>query len=102
MKSVRVTYTTQAGFSVQNQRNIKQVMDDLQQLNYPGIFYYTCLNADGKIFTHNAFFISDEDEQKLFALASFKQFQQELKASSPEVAPKQEILTMIGSSRNIF
>jgi len=102
MKIVTVTYTAKAEFAEQNQQNIKSVMNDLQQLNHPGIFYNTCLKADGKSFIHTAFFKAEEDEKVLFALASFQDFQQQLKASMPEVPPKQEFLTLVGASNYIF
>jgi len=102
MKTVQVTYSTSAAYSEQNQANIKQVMADLQQLGHPGIFYHTCMQSNGQTFIHTAFFKDAENEQVLFALDSFKTFQQQLKASMPEVAPKQEILTLVGSSKNIF
>ena len=102
MKIVKVTYTTKAEYSEQNQQNIKQVMTDLQALNHPGISYNTCMQADGKTFIHTAFFKSEEDQKVLFELASFKYFQEQLKASMPEAPPKQELLTLVGSSNNIF
>jgi hypothetical protein len=102
MKIVKVTYTTQAEYAAQNQSNIKRVMDDLQQLNHPGIFYHTCLGADGKTFIHTAFFEPEENEQVLFALESFKTFQEQLKLSGPETPPKPELLTLVGASRKIF
>ncbi len=102
MKIVKVTYTTNAAYAEQNQNNIKNVMADLQKINNPGINYTSCMSADGKTFTHTAFFKSEEDEKVLFALASFKLFQEQLKASGPETPPKQELLTLVGSSTNIF
>ena len=102
MKIVRVTYTTTPGYSTQNQENIKKVMTDLQQLNHPGIAYNTCMNPDGKTFVHTAFFKADDDQKVLFDLPSFKAFQEQLKASGPEAPPKQELLTLVGASHNIF
>ena len=102
MKIVTVTYTTKAEYALQNQHKIQKVMADLQQLNHPGIFYHCCLGADGKTFTHTAFFGEDEYQQLLFNLDSFQTFQQQLKLSGPETPPKQEFLTLVGSSRNIF
>jgi len=102
MKIVKVTYTTQASYSGQNQDNIKNVMADLQKLNYPGINYTACLCADGKTFIHTAFFKSGEDQKLLNELPSFKHFQEQLKISGPEVPPKQELLTLVGSSITIF
>lgn len=102
MKIVKVVYTTTPEYAEQNSANIKTVMSDLQQLNCTGMFYNTCLAADGKTFTHTAFFKSDEDEQVLIKLPSFIQFQQQLKASVPEAPPKQELLTLVGWSKDIF
>jgi hypothetical protein len=89
-------------YAAQNQANIKNVMADLQKLNHPGINYNACLSPDGKTFIHTAFFNSDEDEKVLLELPSFKYFQEQLKSSGLEVPPRQELLTLVGSSKNIF
>ena len=102
MKIIKVTYTINAEFAEQNQTNIKNVMSDLQRLNQPGINYNACLGADGKTFTHTAFFKSDEDQKMLNELSSFKYFQEQLKANGFEIPPKQELLNLVGSSKNIF
>lgn len=102
MKIVKVTYTTKAEFAEQNQSNIKNVMTDLQNANHQGINYNACLSADNKTFTHTAFFKSDEDQKHLNELPSFKIFQEQLKSGGLEVPPSQELLTLIGSSNNIF
>ena len=65
MKIVKVIYTTKAEFAEQNQSNIKNVMSDLQKSDHPGINYNACVSADGKTFTHTAFFNSDEDQKIL-------------------------------------
>lgn len=102
MKIVKVTYTTQTAFAKQNRQNIAQVMSDLQLLANPNIRYTVCVGTDNKTFIHTAFFKSDADQQVLFALPSFKKFQEQLKASIPEVPPHNELLTLIGSSNDIF
>jgi hypothetical protein len=102
MKIVKVTYTTKAEFTEQNQNNIKNVMTDLQNANHPGINYNACLSPDNKTFIHTAFFKSDEDQQFLNELASFKNFQEQLKSNGLELPPKQEILTLVGTSNDIF
>ena len=102
MKIVRVTYTTKADYAAKNQENIKKVMSDLQELGHPAISYNSCLNPDGKTFVHTAFFKSESDQQVLFDLASFQTFTEQLKASNPETPPKQELLTLVGWSNNIF
>ena len=102
MKIVRVTYTTKAEYAEHNQANIKTVMADLQKIGSPNVNYNCCLNSDGKTFTHTAFFNSDEDEKVLLTLPAFIHFQTELRASGLEVPPKQELLTLVGSSVEIF
>ena len=102
MKIIRVTYTTKADYAQQNQANIKTVMSELHQINRNGLFYHVCLNPDGKTFVHTAFFNSEEDEKVLLGLASFLDFQNQLKASGPEAPPKQELLTLVGSSKEIL
>ena len=102
MKIVKVTYTTKAEFAEQNQSNIKNVMTDLQNANHQGINYNACLSADNKTFIHIAFFTSEEDQKLLNELLSFQHFQTQLKASGLEVQPKQELLSLVGSSNNIL
>jgi len=102
MKIVKVTYTTKPEFSEQNKGNISTVMDELQQAGYPGISYNACLGADGKTFIHTAFFKSEEDQQLLNELPSFKHFQEQLRSGGLEIPPKQELLTLVGSSSSIF
>jgi len=102
MKIVKVVYTTKAEYAEQNQKNIRSVMADLQKLSHRGINYNSCLSPDGKTFIHTAFFKSDEDQKLLNELPSFKHFQEQLKAGGLEVHPKQELLTLVGSSVDIF
>ena len=102
MKIVKVTYSTKPDYAEQNQLNIKKVMADLQKLNHPGLNYNCCLGPDGKSFIHTAFFNTTEDETVLLTLTSFIDFQNQLKASVPETPPKQELLSLVGSSTDIF
>ena len=90
------------GFVLKIQANIKNVMNDLQNLQPKGINYNVCLCPDGKTFIHTAFFESGEDEKILFNLHSFKSFQEQVKSGMPEIPPKQEILTLVGTSCDIF
>ena len=102
MKIVKVTYTTKPEYAEQNQANIKNVMADLQKLNRPGINYHACLGPDGVSFIHTAFMNSEEDQKVLNDLPSFKYFQEQLRAKGLETPPKQEFLSLVGSSKNIF
>ncbi len=102
MKISKITYTTSPAYASQNQENIRQVMTDLQRLAHPGINYNACLCADGKTFIHTVFFRTDEDQKLLGELPSFQYFQAQLKASAPEMPPKQEALMLVGTANDIF
>ncbi len=102
MKIIRVQYMVKEDYSEQNQKNIKQVMFDLQNLNHSGLNYNVCLSADGKTFTHTAFFKTEADNKILLELPSFIYFQEQLKLKGLEIPPKQEFLTLVGSSGPIF
>ncbi len=102
MKIIRVTYTAKPEYVEQNQENIRNVMAELQKLNHAGINYNCCLGPDGKSFTHTAFFNTDEDNKMLLNLPAFQHFQEQLKAHGLETPPKQEMLSLVGSSRNIL
>ena len=102
MKIVKVTYTTSLEYSLQNQYNIKDFMAELNGLDTAGINYSACLSEDNKTVVHIAFFNSDADQNLLIELPSFRYFQEQLKQSGVEIPPKQELLTLVGSSSNIF
>lgn len=102
MKIVKVTYTAKAEYAEQNMANIRAVMNDLQQIGNPDINYHVCLGADGKTFTHTAFFKQGDEQKILFDLPSFQHFQSQLKASGPESAPAQELLSFVGASKDLF
>ena len=102
MKIVKVTYTTRPEYAIQNQANIKAVMNDLQKLRYAGVNYNACLSPDGRTFIHTAFYKSEDDQRLVAELPSFKHFQEQLRAEGLEMAPKQELLTLVGSSTDIF
>jgi len=102
MRIVKVTYTAKADFVAQNQTNIQAVMTDLRKLNSPGIMYHCCLSPDGQTFIHTAFQETEEAQKLLNELPSFLYFQQQLKAHGLESPPKQELLTLVGSSKELF
>jgi hypothetical protein len=102
MKAIRVTYIAKADYVAHNQENIQKVMADLQRLNHAGINYHACLGADGRTFTHTAFFNSEGDEKILLGLPAFVHFQEQLKAKGLDTPPKSEQLSLVGSSKELF
>lgn len=99
---VRVQYTAKQDYTPRNKENIAKVMDDLREINNPGIRYGVYLLEDEKTFMHFTQFENEEAYNTLMTLGSFKQFQAELKASGLEVAPKSENLSLVASSYDFF
>jgi hypothetical protein len=102
MKIMKIQYTLQAGFVDRNKQNIAKVMQDLRSLNNAGIRYSAYVLEDGKTFLHFVMFKDDEASKQIGTLESFKHFQAELKASSPEVPPQFTNLALVGSSFELF
>ncbi|MEO8665231.1 MAG: hypothetical protein ABI462_07030 [Ignavibacteria bacterium] len=102
MKAVKVQYTVKSDYTKRNSENIAKVMKDLRQVNNAGIKYSTFLMDDNKSFVHFAMMKDEDANQVLNNLDSFKTFQAELKASSPEVPPKVENLSLVACSYDIF
>jgi len=102
MKIIRVQYTTTQEYAARNKENITNVMNELRAMNRPDIKYGAYLLPDGKTFMHFDQFENEEAHQVLMGLESFKKFQTELKASTFEVAPQWEPLSLVASSYDIF
>ena len=72
-----------------------------KKLNSPGINYNACISADGKTFTHTAF--SDQTKSRKYSTnhlllnTSRNNLNQRF-----EIPPKQELLNLVGSSKDIF
>jgi hypothetical protein len=70
MKIVRVQYTTTQEYATINSENIRQVVNELREINRPGIRYGVYLLPDGKTFMHFDQFENEDDHQVLMALKS--------------------------------
>jgi len=102
MKIVRVQYTTSKEFAAINKENIRQIVEELKNINHPGIKYSTYLLEDGKTFMHFDQFENEEAHKFLQSLQSFKKFAEELDASDMEVEPKLELPSLVASTENFF
>ncbi len=98
MNAVIVQYTVKEAYVETNKANIQRVMADLRAINSPDIQYSAFLLDDGKSFMHIVMRASDEAQKTLSELPSFQDFQMQLRASGPEVAPKVNDLSLVGSS----
>jgi len=102
MKALRVHYTTTAAFAPINQANIASIVNELKELNHPGIKYSTWLLPDGKTFMHFDQFENEEAHEILISLASFKKFDEELWASGLESEPVLEHVTLIAATGEFY
>ncbi len=102
MKIIRIQYTVSPAFAEANKKNIIKVMDELKSINHPGIRYSSYVLDDGKTFMHFVVFQDEEASKVIGNFESFKHFQAELMASNPEIPPKFENLTLVGSSYDIL
>lgn len=102
MNGVKVQYTVKEEYVETNKANIQRVMADLREINNPDITYSAFLLDDGKSFVHLVMRVDDEAQKTVSELPSFQEFQRQLRESGPEVPPKAENLTLVGSSRDIL
>jgi hypothetical protein len=102
MKALRVQYTTTAAFAPKNKANIAGIVNELKELNHPGIKYSTWLLPDGKTFMHFDQFENEKAHEILTSLASFKKFDDALWASGLEVEPVLEHVTLVAATEPFF
>ena len=102
MNAVRVQYAVQEEYVKTNKANIQRVMTEFRALNKSDIKYSAFQLEDGKTFMHFVIRANEEAQKTLTDLPSFQDFQRQLRESGPEVPPKAEDLTLVGSSWDIF
>jgi len=102
MKIIRVQYTVKEDYVDTNKANIRQVMEDLRQLDNENVRYASYLGEDGRTFTHMVMYRDEETTNPMSALPSFQSFQEQLKASNPERPPESERLDFVGAGFDIF
>ncbi len=102
MKAVKVQYTVNDEYVETNKKNIHKVMADLREINNPGVRYSAFVLDDGRTFVHLAMYPDEETMSIVSNLDAFQSFRQQLKESQPEVPPKAEDLTLVGSAYEFF
>lgn len=102
MKIVRVQYTTRPAYAATNQQNITAIVEELKQLNHPGIKYTAWVLPDGKTFMHFDQFENEAAHLLLQSLDSFKKFATELAASQLEAEPVLVLPTLVAATETYF
>jgi hypothetical protein len=102
MKAVKVQYTVKDEYVEMNKINIQKVMDELAEINNPGVRYSAFVLNDGNTFVHFAMYPDEETMSIVNNLETFISFRQQLKESQPEIPPKAEDLNLVASAFDIF
>jgi len=102
MKAVKVQYTVKETYAETNKKNISKVMNDLREIDNPGVRYSAFVLDDGKTFIHFALYPDDVTMSIVSELEAFKSFRQQLKESQPEIPPQAEDLNLVGSAYEFF
>ena len=102
MKIVRVQYTTTAEFAPVNRANIAAIVQELKELDIPGIKYSCWLLPDGKTFMHFDQFATEADHQLLTSLKSFQKFDTDLWGGNLEAEPGLDLLSLVASTEEFW
>jgi len=103
MKAVIVSYTVKSDFADKNAANIRAVMEEVRALENPGIRYQSFRTSENpSSFRHIGFYADEAAVEAMTALAAFKTFQSELRASGPVSPPKPEWLDLVGAGHDLF
>ncbi len=102
MKAVVVMYKVDSAFAETNAANILRVMEELRALADDGIRYEVFRQEDGVSFVHFGRYADEAAVERATSLASFKEFQAQLKASKPVEPPRSQWLALVGESRALF
>jgi hypothetical protein len=102
MNAVKVQYKVKKEFVETNKANIRQVMNDLREIDSQKIIYSAFLLDDGQSFVHFVVRVDDDAQKIVSDLPSFQEFQRQLKESGPENPPQAENLTLVDSSSSFF
>ena len=96
MRAIKVEYQVKPGYAETNKANIRKVMEELHALGDVGVLYSTYVKEDGVSFVHFAIYRTEENI--LPTLASFKDFNAQLKAEGLFTDPQAVKLNMVGKS----
>lgn len=96
MKQLMVRYKVKADRVAENEKYVRAVFEQLEKEKTPGIRYASFKLADGVSFVHLATIKTADGKSPLAGLATFKDFQAELKDRCEE-PPVPVDLTEIGS-----
>lgn len=97
MKAVKVQYTVQPAFVIQNKANIQKVMDALKANPIEGMLYSSYTIEEGNTFVHINMAKDEETLSKINDVSEFLEFRKALKGSGLIVPPKQTTLNLVAA-----
>lgn len=102
MITVKVTYTVKPEFAAKNQENITMFMKDFTAMGSNDFRYSALMSHDCKTFVHISMYKNSEIQAKLLSTPSFVEFQKRRDESGLEGEPSIEVMTLAGTSHEIF
>ena len=94
-------YTVRAAYATQNQKQISQVVEEIQASHRTDIRYSVFTEDDGKTFIHLLFCANEEAEQAFFRLESQQAFQAGLTESHLERPLTMTTLHLVSSTSDL-
>ncbi|MCF6401328.1 hypothetical protein L3C95_00490 [Chitinophaga filiformis] len=99
MIAVKVTYTVKPSFAAQNLENIANFLQDFRKMGAD--FQYTVYTSENT-FTHLSHYKNEEIQAAVLDTPSFKAFQQYRDDSGLIMPPLVEVLTPVGSAKEVL
>ena len=95
-------YTVRAAYAAQNQKQISQVVEEIQASHRTDIRYSVFAEDDGKTFIHLLFCANEKAEQVFFRLESQQAFQAGLAENHLEGPPTMTTLHLVSSTSDLL
>lgn len=102
MIAVQVTYRVKPEFVEENIKNINAFLGDFKEMKAIKFLYNVYIKKDGHTFVHTSMYETDETQQQVLHLPSFKFFQEQRDQHGLIEPPVIEELDLIGTSLGLI
>lgn len=102
MINVIVTYKVKPDFVEQNKSNIHEFLNDFKKLDCSDFQYNVYLKDDNLTFVHCSTYKDEKIQTEILNVPPFKEFQKLRDESGLNGTHQVEVLTFVGSSKNII
>lgn len=98
---VTVSYQISPKFVEQNKSNIEKFLRDFEQLENSRFTYSVFIKVDGVTFVHNSSYRDESIQKELLSVPSFLEFQKERDESGLNNTHEVDVLTLVGSTKEL-